>query len=62
LHHNAAVPKLPFCKSLSPKMLVGERGFEPRTSRARSYSRCPWRITAQIGAQLRIRKKSSDPE
>jgi len=32
LHHNAPVPKLPFCKSLSPKMLVGGRGFEPRTS------------------------------
>src|ERR1700736_1426788 len=32
LHHDAAVPQLPFCKSLSRKMLVGARGFEPRTS------------------------------
>jgi hypothetical protein len=31
-------------------------------SRARPYSQCPWRITAQIGAQLLIRRKSSDPE
>ena len=32
LYQNAAAPKLPFRKSLSPKMLVGGRRFEPRDS------------------------------
>jgi len=31
-HRNAAVPKLLFCESLSPKMLVGASGFEPEAS------------------------------
>jgi len=47
LHHNAAVPKLSFCKSLSPKMLVGARGFEPRTSCAQGRSSAVHRVAQE---------------
>ncbi len=33
-----------------------------RIPMAHSQCPCPWRIIAQIGAQLGIRRKSSDPE